>query len=315
MMEMTRLPRQQVQARPELLESVHAFIEAQGGGEGLIPLPMNGVGIIRAERQVVSNPEIYKPSLCVVLEGLKRMEFGARSMTYGSMECLIVTMEIPAIGGILGASPDEPFLGMTIELDADQLRSVLEQLSPPQNQRHSDGPGVFVAEVGDQLADCLLRLVRLADMPDAVPFLYPSIMREIYYWLLTGPYGGDICRQIMPETHLERISRAISVLRVNFAQTLRVDHLAEIARMSPSSFHKHFKVLTSMTPVQFQKQLRLIEARRLMVSDAVTVTHAAYLVGYESASQFSREYSRAFGIAPKQDVMNLKALMAEVGVA
>ncbi|WP_232494548.1 AraC family transcriptional regulator [Novosphingobium kaempferiae] len=298
---------------PQLRDSVLAHVNALGGGEGQFPLPMPGVNVIRAKRHVPANPQIYKPSLCIVFEGLKQIEFGGQSLEYGVMECLIVNMEIPATGRIVGSSPDEPFLGMVIEFDAELLRSVLEQLPKPPAPRSHDGPSLFVTKIGDQLTDCLVRLMRMAQTPEAVPILYPAVMREIYYWLLTGPHGGEVSKQVMPESHLERVSRAIRVMRVNFAQTLRIEQLADIAGMSPSSFHQHFKALTLMTPVQFQKQLRLLEARRLMIAEAANVTDAAYQVGYESASQFSREYSRNFGIAPKRDVMMRRALLAEVG--
>lgn len=298
-----------------LLDSVHAHVDALGGGEGLFPLPMSGVNVIRAMRHVPGNPQLYKPSLCIVLEGLKQIEFGGQSLEYGVMECLIVNMEIAATGSIVGASSQEPFLGMIVELDVDLLRSVLEQVPVTPTPRSQEGPSLFVTRVGDHLADCLLRLVRMAQTPEAIPILFPSVMREICYWLLKGPHGGEICKLVMPETHLERITRAIRLMRENFAQTLRIEQLADVARMSPSSFHQHFKALTLMTPVQFQKQLRLLEARRLMISDAVNVTEAAYQVGYESASQFSREYSRAFGMAPKRDVMERRALLIEVGAA
>lgn len=298
-----------------LLDSVLAHVDALGGGEGLFPLPMNGVSVIRAKRHVPANPQLYKPSLCIVLEGLKQIEFGGQSLDYGVMECLIVNMEIAATGRIVGASPQEPFLGITIELDIDLLRSVLEHLPDTPSPKGHEGPSLFVTRVGNDLADCLARLMRMAQTPQAIPILFPSVMREICYWLLTGPHGGEICKLVMPETHLERITRAIRHMRENFAQTLRIEQLAAAANMSPSSFHQHFKTLTLMTPVQFQKQLRLLEARRLMIVGAANVTQAAYQVGYESVSQFSREYSRAFGMPPKRDVRERRALLVEVGAA
>ncbi|WP_242129113.1 AraC family transcriptional regulator [Sphingobium sp. Sx8-8] len=297
-----------------LLDSALAHVDALGGGEGLFPLPMSGVDMIRSMRHVSANPQIYKPSLCIVLEGLKQIEFGGQSLEYGAMECLIVNMEIPATGRIVGANPKEPFLGMVIELDIDLLRSVREQLLVAPTPGSHEGPSLFVTRINDHLADCLIRLFRMVQTPEAIPILFPSLMREIGYWLLTGPHGGEICKLVMPETHLERIARAIRLMRENFAKTLRIEQLAEIARMSPSSFHQHFKALTLMTPIQFQKQLRLLEARRLMIADAANVTEAAYRVGYESASQFSREYSRAFGIAPKRDAQERRALLTEVGI-
>lgn len=139
---------------------------------------------------------------------------------------------------------------------------------------------------------------------------YPLVLREIYYWLLTGPHGDEICKQVVHGIHMERIARAIKVLRDQFAETLPVDQLAQEARMSVSSFRQHFKSRTAMTPIQYQKQLRLLEARRLILSDALTVSEAAYQVGYESPSQFSREYARTFGAPPKRDTMIMKAASA-----
>jgi AraC-like DNA-binding protein len=269
--------------------------------------------VLRATRKVPGNPQLYRPSLCVVVEGTKQIEFGGESLEYGTMQCLIVSMVTPAFGRIIGARPGEPFLGVTIELDVGVMRSVLEEMETPPTPSPNEGPCLFVADVAEPLANCVLRLMRMAQTPEAVPILFPAVMREVYYWLLTSPHGGEICKLVTPETHLERISRAIRLMRDNFAQTLRGEQLAQAAGMSPSSFQQHFKALTLMTPIQFQKQLRLLEARRLMVADAAKVTDAAYRVGYESASQFSREYSRAFGIAPKRDVTGLKALMADVG--
>ena len=133
-------------------------------------------------------------------------------------------------------------------------------------------------------------------------------MREICYWLLSSPQGGELRKLALPGSNVERVAKAIALLHTSFAQTLRIEQLAEVAQMSPSSFHQHFKALTSMTPLQFQKQLRLLEARRLMMAEATNVAEAAYRVGYESASQFSREYCRSFGVAPKRDVMNLQRL-------
>lgn len=294
-----------------LLGEVTAYIEAQGGGQGLFPTQIDSVNIIRSFQEMMPRRQIYRPSLCVVLQGAKQILFGEQTLDYGVMECLVVSVELPASGRIVAASREAPFVGLTIDLDVAMMREVLEQLetlpAPPSNP----GSCVFVGKVDEPLADCVLRLVRMSNTPKAIPILYPSVMREICYWLLSGPHGGEICNLALPETNMERVVKAIYLLRENFARTLRVEQLAEAARMSASSFHQHFKALTAMTPLQFQKQLRLLEARRLMVADAASVAEAAYQVGYESASQFSREYSRTFGVAPKRDVMNQHRLYSE----
>ncbi len=296
-----------------LLATVTAYIDAQGGGQGLFPTPIDGVNIVRSFQAMMPMRQIYRPSLCVVVQGAKQILFGEDRLDYGAMECLVVSVELPASGRIVAASPDAPFVGVTVDLDVAVLHEVLGQLDAPPVPAASPGPCAFVGQVDEPLADCIQRLIRMSENPKAIPILYPSVMREICYWLLSGPHGGDLCNLALPESNIMRIVRAIYMLRENFARTLRVEELAETARMSPSSFHQHFKALTSMTPLQFQKQLRLLEARRLMVSDAASVAQAAYQVGYESASQFSREYSRMFGVAPKRDAMNLHRLYSTYG--
>jgi AraC-like DNA-binding protein len=297
----TRLP-------TTLLAAVGHYIDGQGGGEGLFPTVIDGFNIVRSYQSMMPMRALYKPSLCVVLQGSKEIHFGERRFDYGAMECLVVTVELPASGRIVEASQNAPYVGVTIDFDVSVMRDVLEQLETPPSPTPDAGPCVFVGQVDDPLADCIMRLMRMTAKPESIPVLYPPVMREICYWLLSGPHGGELCKLALPESNIERVVKAVSTLHQNFSQTMRIEQLAEIARMSPSSFHQHFKALTSMTPLQFQKQLRLLEARRLMVSEAANVAEAAYKVGYESASQFSREYSRMFGVAPKQDVLNQQRL-------
>lgn len=291
-----------------LLAAVTAYIEDQGGGQGLFPTAIEGFNIVRSFQSMIPMRNIYRPSLCIVVEGAKELHFGEERLSYRTMECLVVSVGVPATGQIVEASEETPYVGVMIDFDVATVREVLEQLDTLPVQSEESGPCAFVAKVDQPLADCVLRLVRMLATPKAIPVLAPSIVREICYWLLSGPYGGEICKLALPESNIERVVRAVSILHTNFAETLRVEQLADVARMSPSSFHQHFKALTSMTPLQFQKQLRLLEARRLMVTQAANVAEAAYKVGYESASQFSREYSRSFGIAPKQDALNQQRL-------
>lgn len=294
-----------------LLAAVTAYMEEQGGGEGLFPTPINGFNIVRSFQSMMPMRALYRPSLCVVLQGAKEIHFGEKRLDYGALECLVVSVELPAAGRIVQASPDAPYIGVTVDFDVATIREVLDHLDEPPVPAPNSGPCVFVGQVDEPLIECLLRLIRMSRTPKAIPILYPSVMREICYWLLSGPHGGELCKLALPESNFKRVIKAITLLHTNFAQTLRVEQLADAARMSPSSFHQHFKALTSMTPLQFQKQLRLLEARRLMVSEAATVTEAAYQVGYESPSQFSREYCRMFGAAPKRDAMNQQRLYSE----
>jgi len=294
----------------ELQAVITAYADARGGGEGRFGTPMSGVHLMRSHQERIPPRDLYRPSLCVVVQGAKQMLIGDDTLDYGEMECLIVSVDLPASGRVTKASREQPFLGVNIELDTGMLREVMQQLPSPPPQSHAASLGAFVGKVNAELADAVLRLVKLANTPEAAPILYPAIMREICYRLLTGPHSDQLYRLAMPETHAQRIAKAIYLLRDSFAKTLSVEQLADAASMSPSSFHQHFKALTSMTPIQYQKQLRLLEARRLMVMNATKVAEAAYQVGYESPSQFSREYSRMFGAAPKRDVMNCKAFLA-----
>lgn len=294
-----------------LLGGITTYIESQGGGEGLFPTLMENVHIIRSYQERMPMRQIYRPSLCVVAQGAKEILFGDATLRYGAMECLVVSMEMPASGRIVDASPQEPYVGVTIDLDVAMLHDVLEQLERLPAPPAAPGPCMSVGKVDEPLAECVLRLLRLSQTPKAIPILFPSVMREICYWLLSGPYGGQLCGLASAESNFMRIAKAIYFLRANFAETLRVEQMADVARMSPSSFHQHFKQLTSVTPLQFQKQLRLLESRRLMVADAASVEQAAYKVGYESPSQFSREYSRMFGVAPKQDALNHQRMYSQ----
>jgi AraC-like DNA-binding protein len=293
-----------------LVATVEALIAAQGGGQGVFVPPVPGVHIMRTFQQMMPVKHIYRPSLCVVLGGAKEILIGADQLHYGPMECLVVSVELPAVGRIKEGNPRRPYLGLTVELDVTDLRAVLEQLAPRAEPWPDAGSCAFVGQVDGRLADCLERLVRLADTPDAVPVLYPLLMREIYYWLLSGPNGPALAHLALPGSHISRVSRAIQAMHMDLAKAYRVEELARIAGMSVASFHRNFKQVTALSPLQFQKQLRLMESRRIMVAEAKSVAEAAYAVGYESVSQFSREYARAFGDAPRRDVAEQLRLMA-----
>ncbi|UHD47954.1 AraC family transcriptional regulator [Aureimonas altamirensis] len=294
-----------------LLGAITAYIEAQGGGQGVFPTPIDGFNIVRSYRERLRMRQVYKPSICVVVQGAKEIILGEDTFRYGAMECLAVGMTLPATGRIVEASPDRPYTGFTIELDVAMIRDVLGQIDTPLAPPANSGPCLFVRRIDEPLGDCVLRLLRLCGNPKAIPILLPSVQREICYWLLSGPNGGELCKLAEPESNAARVAKALYLMHEDIARTLRVQRLAEAARMSLSSFNQHFKAMTSMTPLQFQKQLRLLEARRLMVTEDANVTDAAYKVGYESASQFSREYSRMFGVAPKRDVANQQRLYSE----
>ncbi|MFE8600861.1 AraC family transcriptional regulator [Archangium violaceum] len=290
-----------------LKTALKQYIAASGGGDGVFSTPIDGLALMKTSREVLPHHLVYKPALCIAVQGSKQVSMGNRVFDYTEMQALVVGMELPAFGRVTRASATEPYLGMTVEFDVDVMREVMEQLdaqleAPPQPEGDS-GSAVFVEELTEPLLDCLSRLVRMLATPMALPILQPSLMREICFWLLTGPHGGEFRKLALPNGHMQRIADAIYILRRNFSRPIRIKELAAAARMSESSFHQHFRGLMSMTPLQYQKQLRLLEARRLLVAEDANVMQAALQVGYESASQFSREYTRMFGTPPKRDTM------------
>jgi AraC-like DNA-binding protein len=291
----------------ELVEAVRRYTDAQVG-ESPFVTAIEGVTILRSDQERRPNHHILKPALCIVLQGAKWATFGNRRFDYRAGQALVVSVEMPAFGRVAEASPSKPYLGLIIEFDPAVMREVMEGLDVPPGPSGRARPGAFVADFSGPLLDCALRTVRLLETPRAIPILYPAIMREICYWLLTGPDGGEVMKMTLGNSHAQLVIRAIHALRDRFAEPVGIDELASVARMSASAFHRQFKAITSMTPLQYQKQLRLLEARRLIVTDAANVETAAFQVGYESASQFSREYSRMFGAPPRRDMVALRAM-------
>lgn len=293
----------------DLTQTVARYVSVHSGPDAVSATPMRDVSIMCSTQARLPFRHIYKPSLCVVVQGSKKIELEDQIFDYSAGTALIVSVELPGFGSVTQASKAVPFLGMTIELDIGLMREVMEQMTNPPRPA-GERLGVFVEQLSEPVQDCLDRLVRLFDRPEAVAVLYPSIMKELYYWLLSGPNGREICKIAHSDSHTQRIADAIYLMREHIARPLSIEDMASAARMGVSSFHQHFKMLTSMTPLQYHKQLRLLEARRLMVVEAANVTSAAFHVGYESPSQFSREYARLFGQAPKRDSMALKSLGA-----
>jgi AraC-like DNA-binding protein len=292
-----------------LVEAVKQYTDTQPG-ESPFVTAIEGLTILRSDHEKRPNYLIFKPALCIVVQGAKWAIFGDQRLDYRAGQALVVSVEMPAFGTVAEASPSEPYLGVIIEFDLAVMREVLQQLDTPPEADHKVGRGVFVTDFTGPLEDCVLRTVRLLHTPRAIPILYPAIMREICYWLLTGPHGAEVVTMTLAHSHAQGVLRAIHTLRDRFAEPVRMEELAFVAQMSPSAFHRQFKAITSMTPLQYQKQLRLLEARRLMVAEEANVETAAFRVGYESASQFSREYSRMFGMSPRRDIASLTGAAA-----
>ncbi|MFP8965668.1 AraC family transcriptional regulator N-terminal domain-containing protein [Pokkaliibacter sp. CJK22405] len=266
--------------------------------------PVEGMMILRASAPRPPSHLIHRPALCAVAQGAKWTAFGEGRYDYRAGQALVVNIEMPAVGRVYDASEAMPFLGLVMELDLSILGEVLQQLAiEPAAQ---DFRAIDVLDLNDELIHCLWRATQLLHEPTALQVLYPGIMREICYWLLTGPQGASIAHMALGHQHTHRVLSAIHALRARYAEPIRVEELAAIAQLSPSAFHRHFKRLTAMSPVQYQKQLRLLEARRLLVDKVSNIEKAASQVGYESPSQFSRDYTRFFGDAPRRDIQRFQ---------
>ncbi len=265
---------------------------------------IDGVSTLRSDPLQQSVQCMIKPSLCITVQGEKAATFGSKLYEYRAGYGLVVTAEMPERGTVCAASKEQPYLGLVLELNLQILQELAQDMSAEvRTHERRKGAGPFTLELNNQLIDCALRTVRLFDTPDAIPVLYPGIMREMCYWLLKGPGGEQLQRiMIMTNGYDGRVMQAIQHLRDRFRKPVHIEELAKAAFMSPTTFHRQFRVITSMAPLQYQKQLRLFEARRLMISDHATVESAALEVGYASVSQFSREYARTFGSPPRRDV-------------
>ena len=292
-------------------ELAKALARHADGRPGTTLTAIDGMAILRSDHPKPPTHMIFQPALCIVAQGAKWAAFGGDRLEYRAGQALVVGVETPSIGRVVEAEPGRPCLVLAIELDLATMRDVAEGLDPPPRMSGEPGRGVFVTDFGGPLADCALRLVRLLDTPAAIAALRPVILREMCYWLLAGPHGGDIARLALTNTAPQRVVTAMHSLRRRFREAVRVAELAAIAHMSTSAFHRQFKALTSLSPLQYQKRLRLLEARRLMASGTVSAATASVAVGYESPSQFSRDYARLFGAPPRRDTVRVRAMLRD----
>lgn len=250
---------------------------------------------------------VYQPCVAVVLQGRKRVSIGAHMLHYDPQHFFVTPLDLPSVATILDASPQTPFLSIAMPLDLRLLSSmILEGVVSPAPPRDGERHAMCTGRLDAGLLDAFGRLLALLDEPAHAPALAPLVQREITYRLLVGETGWRLRQIAAVGSQGQQVSRAVTLLTQRFTEPLRVDDLARAAHMSASGLHHHFKALTGMSPLQFQKQLRLTEARRLMLIERVDAATAAYRVGYESPSQFSREYGRHFGAPPMRDITRLR---------
>ena len=287
-----------------LLDRARRYAETYADHDGIARTPVPGLTILRETAPTILHYAVSRPLVALVQQGRKRVMMGSSSFDFGAEESLLITADVPTVSQITQASAGKPYISVVIDLDPAVIEGlVVEMGSAP---FAADTP-VRVEATEREVADAALRLLRLLDRPASRPVLEAQLIRELHFWLLSGRHGGAIRNLGVADSHAQRVARAVVMIRSGFANPLRVERLAEAAGMSPSSFHEHFRGITSLTPLQFQKQLRLIEARRIMLADGAGISSAAHTVGYESIPQFTREYSRMFGMPPARDMKVVKA--------
>jgi AraC-like DNA-binding protein len=285
--------------RERIKEKLLAWMPRPGDYQTAI----DGVGIYRRDVPNQSEHCFYKPMILVVVQGNKRSLMGTDEVRYGEEHFLITGVDMPSASYLPDASSRKPFLSISLDLDIGLLTQLAAEMPPNGKIGNGSYYGVLIADLQPDMLNAFMRLVELIDKPDQIPFLAPMIEREIHYRLLMGPQGDRLRAMHTLGSQGNRVARAITWLRKNYKNSLQIDDLAAMVNMAISTFHRHFKDTTTLSPLQFQKRLRLYEAQRLMLAENKDATNACLLVGYESPSQFNREYKRMFGEPPKRDVL------------
>jgi AraC-like DNA-binding protein len=274
--------------------------------DGSHPSAFPELSLVRTSQPSGCMPTIAQPSLCVVVQGRKQALLHNEVFHYDALNYLVVSVTLPMLGQVLEATPETPYLCLRLGLDLEAIARLLLDMDDLGAAPAASDRGLYVARLDEPLLDAVLRMVRLLDTPEDIGVLADGVQREIYYRVLRGALGRRLADLAERDGSKQRVVRTIEWLKRNYAAPLRIDALAEMANMSPSALHHRFKAVTSMSPLQYQKHLRLHEARRLMFSEGMESAAAGYHVGYESPSQFSREYRRLFGAPPRTEVARLR---------
>jgi len=279
-------------------------------GEGRTETALPRVWLVRAKDVTIPIRTVYEPLFCVVAQGGKRVTLGDRLIEYAAGHHVVVSLDLPVSTEIHQANPETPYLSVAMALDRSSLADLLLSLPDPPS-RTPEPSALQVSPTGPALLESVIRLLALLDRPADIPVLAPLIEREILYRLAIGDQGAMLRQIAAADSRLSQVSRAIAWIRAHYSDPLRIEALARLSGMSPSTFHRHFKAATAMSPLQFQKQIRLQEARRLLAVQAGDAAAIGFRVGYESPSQFSREYRRLFGAPPARYAAHLRSQDAE----
>jgi len=274
------------------------------------PTPIHDLSLFRVDGPAGPISVTYEPSICVAVQGAKRVILGEDTYVYDEHNYLITSVHLPTIVQVIEASPEKPFLALRLKLDLKEISQLMADSNLPPPRTKQSSRGMATGEVTLQLVNAFIRLIEILAEKQDIPMLATIIKREIIYRLLVGDKGERLRQIASVGSKSQQIGRAIEWLQSNFTQHFSIDDLAEQVNMSTTSFHNHFRSMTALSPLQFQKQLRLQEARRLMLSERMDAANAAFQVGYESPTQFSREYNRLFGAPPLRDITKLRLMSA-----
>ena len=289
-------------SRRELAERIARGAQTPGNHGTAI----GGLHLVRYEECVQSFPALVQPALCIFANGSKEVRLGDERYVYDPLNFLVVSVAMPMSGRILDATPHDPSLSLRLDIDPEEINAVIADAGPLGVPTRSTQRGLYVERMDTAFLDAVLRLVRLLETPKDIAVLAPLVRRETLYRLLGGQQGHRLYEIAVAHSQTHRVSQAIAWINRHFHRSLRIEDLAREVNLSVSTLHHRFKAVTSMSPLQYQKQLRLQEARRLMLSEDLDASAAGYRVGYESPSQFSREYSRHFGAPPVRDLARLR---------
>ncbi len=289
------------------LEEFQRLMERNSGIDGVLSTRIPRLILIRSSSPTEPIHTLHQPAVCFIAQGSKQVMLGDTVQTYDPKRYLTVSVDLPVIGQVIDASAEKPYLCLRLDLDPAMLSALVIEMGSSPPDVGAPGPGLFLSDTTPELLDAIVRLLRLLDRPDEIAMLAPLAEREILYRLLVGDQGNRLRQIARSESKLTQVNRAIDLIKRDFRKPLRIEDLATRANMGLSSFHQHFKAVTAMSPLQYQKQLRLQEARRLILGQSIDAATAGHHVGYDSPSQFSREYARLFGAPPLRDIARLRA--------
>jgi AraC-like DNA-binding protein len=292
--------------RIELAETIARQVQVEGD----LPSSVPGLHLFRRHTPSVGACQVYEPAFAVVAQGAKAIDVGNESIPFGEGSWLLTPLHVPAMSRITKASRKRPYLACAVRLDMQVAREMLTEVEAAPGDGPAKGLAVTTGPMSVELLDAILRMVRLHESPQDIPVLGKLLQRELLYRLLSSASAGVMRQIVTGGSQSQCVSRAVDWLRVNFREPLRVEELAQHAHMGVSTLHHHFREMTGSSPLQFQKQLRLFEARRMMLMDGMDAASAAFATGYESATQFNREYRRQFGQPPRKDVVGLQGAEA-----